>query len=121
MDYTGTVGIDFHPSGFLSRVSKNGKSVVPCFRLKTVLHKAGIRKFDLLSIDVEGQELKVLAGMPKLKHENMPKVVIIEHKSHIDGDQGDEIIIEMEKLNYSKFHETQSNLIFKKNDQTRTH
>jgi len=126
LDYDGKTKIDFHRLGDLTRVSKNGADEVHCFKLETVFDIRGIEKVDYLSIDVEGQELAVLKGLPAMTLENAPKVIVIEYTSFVDGDRSKKIIEFVNQIVkplpdttlkgrvYELVHRTQSNLIFKK-------
>lgn len=113
MNYDGKAMIDLHPSGALSRISKNGKTEVSCFKFSTIMRTHGIGKIDLLSIDVEGQEMEVLKSIGKMKLDDMPKVLIVEHVSHVDGDRSQEILDFLDQRFYTLVHRTNSNLIFK--------
>jgi FkbM family methyltransferase len=111
--YDGKARIDFHRFSELSRISANGKDEVSVFKLSTIMQSQEIEKVDLLSIDVEGQEMEVLKGMQDMKKEFEPKVIIIEHISHVDGDKSEDLLNYFKHSNYELAHKTNSNLIFK--------
>ena len=48
---------------------------VPCFTLNTFLHQRGIKELDLLYMNIEGHELRILK---KFDFNPMPKIIFIE-------------------------------------------
>ena len=55
-----------------------GKIKVPCIKIDTLLKMLGLSKADIVKIDVEGHEHKVLEGMTRILTNVPPRVLIIE-------------------------------------------
>ena len=107
----GFVAMNFWSHPDLSRVEADGKEKVPCYRLETILKDSGFEKVDLVSIDVEGQELEVMKGFDPVKYG--VKVIIIEFLTTGIPSRKDEIMVHFKDLPYTLFAETTANLIFK--------
>jgi FkbM family methyltransferase len=83
---------------------------VPSFRLDTLLDKHGIGLVDLLDIDVEGLEVKVLQTLNFEKHK--PRVILLEFQAFGLGDYSQEIKDFFAPLPYDLVHTTCTNFIF---------
>ncbi len=70
---------------------------VNCITLKVLLKKYNINKFDLLHIDTEGHDYKIIKTIPF--EEFKPKIILYEHK-HL-GTSKEECISYLENLGYS--------------------
>jgi FkbM family methyltransferase len=61
-DFDGTVGFDPGPNSCMGHLAVDGRLTVPCSRLDTLLEAREIQPPDLIKIDVEGAEARVLRG-----------------------------------------------------------
>lgn len=81
---------------------------VPVYTLYSCLKLMGISTLDLLSIDTEGTELDVIAGMGPVR----PKIIIAEFWTQPNPPVPDAIKAGIEPLGYKEVHRTDANLIF---------
>ncbi|HEX3150815.1 MAG TPA: FkbM family methyltransferase [Gemmataceae bacterium] len=92
------------------RPSSDGTVVtVPTRRLDSLLAERNISHVDLMSIDTEGTELEVLAGLGSLR----PTLLIVEHWTlDLTPTASQETVVaRLDRMNYEVIHTTQSNLI----------
>jgi len=84
-------------------------------RIEDILEDFGIKKIDLLSIDVEGFELEALESFELEKHK--PEVIIVEFLT-LKNDRSFEIEkwFNTNAKNYFQFDKTTANLIYKRNN-----
>ncbi len=87
------------------------KIIVKTARLDDILLDCGITSFDFLTIDVEGHELSVLAGLSFSKIS--PRIVIIEDNSHGIDSQVKKF---MQSVSYIRFKKTGCNDWYVKKD-----
>jgi hypothetical protein len=87
------------------------KIIVKTARLDDILLERGITTIDFLTIDVEGHELSVLAGMSFSKIS--PRIVIIEDNSHGLDPQVKKF---MQSVAYVRFKKTGCNDWYAKKD-----
>jgi FkbM family methyltransferase len=88
-----------------------GRSIrVQCKTLTQILREAGVPRLDLLSIDTEGTELDVWAGLDLTYFR--PQVVIIEFDTIGLPDRSEDILRTLESDGYGLCHQTGANLIF---------
>lgn len=83
---------------------------VEVYTLYDVLKLAGLMTLDLLSIDTEGTELDVIAGMGHIR----PEIIIAEFWTQPNPPIPDTIKAGIEPLGYREAHRTEANLIFTK-------
>ena len=83
---------------------------VRVYTLYEVLKLAGLMQLDLLSIDTEGTELDVIAGMGPIR----PEIIIAEFWTQPNPPVPDSIKAGIEPLGYKEAHRTTANLIFVK-------
>lgn len=83
---------------------------VRVYTLYEVLKLAGLMQLDLLSIDTEGTELDVIAGMGPIR----PEIIIAEFWTQPNPPVPDAIKAGIEPLGYKEAHRTDANLIFTK-------
>jgi FkbM family methyltransferase len=84
---------------------------VAVYTLYEVLKLAGLwRDLDLLSIDTEGTELDVIAGIGPIR----PKIIIAEFWTQPNPPVPNTIKDGIEPLGYKEVHRTEANLIFVK-------
>ena len=83
---------------------------VRVYTLYDVLKLAGLTTLDLLSIDAEGTELDVIAGMGPIR----PEIIIAEFWTQPNPPIPDTIKGGIEPLGYKEVHRTEANLIFTK-------
>jgi FkbM family methyltransferase len=79
-----------------------------------VIDKLDISTLDIVKIDVEGAELKVLKGMTKTLERLRPRLLMIEAVDsalRLYGDSLDDLIIFMRKLNYCPMVLNQNQLV----------
>lgn len=81
------------------------------YTLWEVLKLAGLTSLDLLSIDTEGTELDVIAGLGPIR----PEIIIAEFWTQPNPPVPDAIKAGIEPLGYKEAHRTEANLIFTKN------
>lgn len=81
--------------------------VIVC-RLETLIGRAGFRHVNLLSIDVEGNELDVWSTIGGVR----PEIVIMEFLTADTPPRDKEIVYQMRQDGYREAHRTQANLIF---------
>lgn len=97
-------------NSLVSRVHENGEQV-QARKLSSILREYGVEKIDLLSIDIEGSERKVLREM--FIEGYRPNVIIAEYHSEHAG--RDPHLIELLIRNgYDFVHMTNSNGVFLK-------
>ena len=83
-------------------VNRSYDVTVPARTLTSILDEVGVTEIDLLSLDVEGFELKVLKGLNFNKYQ--PKYMLIEarFKSEIDS-YISELYVEVEQLSFHDY------------------
>lgn len=86
---------------------------LPMFRLDTLLEKYNINHIDILSIDVEGNEMDVFNGFSF--HKYKPVYIIVEHTNQFKGNRQSEVLGRLYKEDYHLSFTTQSNVIVKRN------
>lgn len=97
---------------FLTSLNEIGTNVIKKETVMTKRLKDLVKRhIDYLSIDVEGNELKVCDGMD---WSDPPDVIIVEHLTLKNPSKRDEIIEYFNKLPYKLVHENRVNLIFQK-------
>lgn len=107
----GTAHFTFHRYPQLNGLYHNIKlsKEMPMVTLDSVLEKHKIEAIDILSIDVEGNELNVLKGLNLDKYK--PKYIIVEYVNQFKED--DSIKISEYLKGYEPIYDTELNLIFK--------
>ena len=55
---------------------------VPVYRLDTLVRRLRLNEVDIIKIDVEGHEDKVVEGMSGMLRRNQPKVLVVEVSRH---------------------------------------
>jgi FkbM family methyltransferase len=78
--------------------------------LYDALKLSGLMTLDLLSIDTEGTELDVIAGMGPIR----PEIIIAEFWTQPNPPVPDQLKAGIEPLGYKEAHRTEANLIFVK-------
>jgi FkbM family methyltransferase len=68
--------------------SKNAKNYIDTLSIDDYLNKNNIKEVELLMIDVEGGEMKVLEGAVQMLKNNKPVVVFENHSLHNDWSNG---------------------------------
>jgi len=103
----------FHRYPQLSGLFHNKKFAVklPMLKLDTILKKYNIKNIDVLSIDVEGNELDVLKGFNINKYK--PTFMIVEYINPSKGNKQTDLINFFKENGYQLIYKTQSNLIVK--------
>lgn len=106
-DYSGDIVLHKGIISDWNSTIKNANSteeqvVVKVMTLDDVIKSNNVKQIDLLSVDVEGAELKVLKGLTLLK----PKIIIVEH-THNDIDE----LVRYLLKEYKLVHITTANLI----------
>lgn len=114
-DQDGKVDFVFHRFPQLSGLyhGKVEATNLPMYKLDTILEKYKIDKIDILSIDVEGHELKVLDGFNIDKYK--PSYMIIEHTNQFKGNGENDVCSKLKCFGYQVIYRTQSNLVMKRN------
>lgn len=79
------------------------KEIVPVQRLTTILDQQGIHGIDLLSIDTEGNDLKVIQSFDLLRFQ--PTLIVVEY-----GKNRKEIILYLSKFGYSLLLDNEQDL-----------
>jgi FkbM family methyltransferase len=80
------------------------------YTLYEILKLAGLMTLDLLSIDTEGTELDVIAGIGPIR----PEIIVCEFWSQPNPPVPDQVKAGIEPLGYKEVHRTTANLIFVK-------
>ena len=88
---------------------KAGGKRLQMVRLDDVLEKYDIEQIDILSVDVEGNEINVLNGFSFEKYK--PSYLIVEYTNQFKGDEDIHTATYIESYGYKIIHKTQSNLI----------
>lgn len=83
---------------------------VRVYTLYDALKLVGLLQLDLLSIDTEGTELDVIAGMGPIR----PEIIIAEFWTQPNPPVPDALKAGIEPLGYKEAHRTEANLIFVK-------
>lgn len=82
--------------------------------LDSVLEKYGITKIDILSVDVEGSEMDVMAGFSV--HTYRPTYIIIEHSNQFKGNCETETKWYLRSIGYEIVYATPSNFVAERVD-----
>jgi FkbM family methyltransferase len=106
---------DFHISNIheISSLKVFGDGYLKKIKTRTInsiLEEHQVKKVDLVSLDVEGNELNALIGFDIEKYN--PSIFIVEYKN-LDGDNFDAIEYLVSKQ-YTKIHTTEFNFILEK-------
>jgi FkbM family methyltransferase len=86
--------------------------LLPMYRLDTILEKHKISNIDILSIDVEGNEIDVLKGFSISKYR--PSYIVIEYINQFTKNREKEINDVLTEQGYTAIHKTKSNIIFER-------
>lgn len=102
-----------------SNVQENGRRIVTCKRLSTLLdERPGFRSAQLLSIDVEGAEREVLLGNDWSTF--APKVIVIEYRRYNPHELGEDVSGAWREIvtkhGYREVHKTDLNIIFQRGE-----
>lgn len=84
---------------------------VRCISLDTLILNFDLKNIDILSIDTEGNDLRVWESLTRLR----PKIVIVEHKVRDEASTIDQLLERADFLGYSLRMQTTCNLIFTDN------
>jgi len=82
---------------------------IQCISLKKLLEKHKVKKVDLLVVDAEGHDFKVIKTLDFIKY--MPKMVYLEHK-HLTQKEKNELNDIFDKQGYEKMSDKQNTLYF---------
>lgn len=93
-DFEGEIGFtDFKGNASaLNRIELNKVSTlnVKCHRLDNIIENEGIKKVDIIKIDVEGFELQVLKGFSKYLKIYQPRIIMFEvNKTYLEKQKDD--------------------------------
>ena len=118
----GEVEFVFHRHPELSGLYHDKATAVklPMHTLNTLLEKHGLTEqygidhIDILSVDVEGNEIDVLKGLDFERFK--PSFVIIEHTNQFKGNKQLDTRSMLENEGYEQVYITQSNLIMKRKE-----
>ncbi|XP_042858426.1 protein Star-like [Penaeus japonicus] len=103
----------FNLAGFLGRISTKRKGInIECFPLYSMMQALGRKSIDLFTLDIEGDELKVLKTIPWDKMEVRLMEVEVNHVP----EGKDAVRAFMESVGYTFLREWHINYIFAKND-----
>lgn len=72
-----------HVSGSLENISSNNQIEVVCKNLKTICEEIDINEIDILKMDIEGSEYKVIENM--IESKIFPKQILIEYHHFFDS------------------------------------
>lgn len=79
-------GTSFVDSIIKSWVGKTESYLVRSFTVDTLVKKFGMKKLDILKLDIEGAELVALKGAKKTLSEMRPKIIIETHGKNVHND-----------------------------------
>lgn len=101
-------------NSLVSRVHEIGAEV-PAFTLNQVLKLEGIKRVNLLALDIEGMEARILEDSVLIWMDTLPEIVVVEFNSCHKG--RDPMIFNLFAMNRERFsfdlvHLTDSNAIF---------
>lgn len=115
-DIEGEAEFVFHRFPQLSGLYHDKETAVklPMHKLDTVLNKYNVEKIDVLSVDVEGNEVNVIKGFSVEKY--CPSYIVIEHSNQFKKNKEAETKSLLEGYGYEVVYRTQSNLIMKRKD-----
>jgi len=99
--FSGTHTLDLE-HGTRLNVKFIGRTRVRVMSLDTLIKNLKIDKVDIIKIDVEGHEDKVLQGMKEILERGLPRVIVVE------TDRNSPIVNELEKHKYSLLKELDS-------------
>jgi len=109
-----------HVSGSLENISSNNQIEVACKNLKTICQELEINEIDILKMDIEGSEYRVVENMMKSKI--FPRQILIEYHHFFDSFENKNTIESIELLinnGYELFHIDGYNYSFIKGDLNR--
>lgn len=98
--------VGFKEDGLFSRIDP-GEVEVRCLTLDYVVRAFKLEHLDLLSVDTEGNDLRVWESLTRLR----PQVIIIEHLAAGVGSLRGEIMRRAKIFQYDIVHETTCNFI----------
>lgn len=104
-------------SGLGNRGEGYHQTTVECRPLCELLREADIELIDLLSIDVEGDELAVWDSFEPERHR--PSIIIVEYDNQHKDRSEERILRHLGKLTYEVVHRTPANLILRRLDRDR--
>ncbi len=99
---------------FLEKMFTDEYTLAPVVRLSTLLEKRGLsnRQIDLLKMDIEGAELRVLGSM--LDDGNLPRILCVEFDAYIKGKDRDgetrRMLSRLEQAGYRMEHNDAMNI-----------
>ena len=76
-----------HISGSLENISSRSQIEVECKNLKTILKDVGVNEIDILKMDIEGSEYKVIENI--IKSKIFPRQILIEFHHFFDNFNSD--------------------------------
>lgn len=106
-----------HISGSLEDIASNNKIDVVCKDLKTICEETEINEIDILKMDIEGSEYKVVEDI--IKSKIFPRQILIEYHHFFDSFSNKNTIESIELLlenGYYLFHIDGYNYSFLKNN-----
>lgn len=104
-----------HVSGSLENISSNNAIEVVCKNLKTICEEIRINEIDILKMDIEGSEYKVIENM--IESNIFPTQILIEYHHFFDSFDNENTIESIELLlhsGYELFHIDRYNYSFRK-------
>ncbi len=94
-----------HVSGSLESISSNKNIEVVCKNIKTICDELKVSKIDILKMDIEGSEYKVIENM--IQSKIFPKQILIEYHHFFDSFTNNDTRNSIKLLlgnNYELFH-----------------
>ena len=96
---------EVHVSGSLESIASNKSIEVECRNITTICEELDVRNIDILKMDIEGSEYKIIEDMVKSKI--FPKQILIEYHHFFDSFSNNETKKSIELLfrnGYDLFH-----------------